>query len=625
MTLLETPPPAGGAAFHEILYAGAIAGVVIGFVGWVVLRERLDKPTFVSRFADWCASWSGLPRWVALPSGLLVGSILLAGFGVWWDVPIHMQNGRDPGPLANPSHYPIFLGILGFTHAGILGIGLARDPLPRRTVRLAPSWRVPMGALVVTAAGAIALVGFPADDFWHRIFGQDVTEWGPTHVMMIGGAVTCILGVPLLLAEAAQVGARAMQGLPGRLLGAAALSACVIPVAFLMEFDLGVPQFPAVTQFVIMGFVATWVFVAVRLWFGPGGALLAGASYLVIHAFLYLTILPLPGVLTARFLLMLPSAVLVELVALLVPPQRRRVPFAVLSGALLGSLGLYGEWLWSKVFMPLPQPLPASALPLMLSAGTLAAIGGGLLATWHVARLEDVADPNPPVPAAVPRQRWLGLAGVGVFVVLMAVFAPPRAGGDDISAGVALDKACDGETRCLAHVTVTLDPADAADDAIWFYSLSWQGRGQATSDAGIPRDPEQDAPGIMRVKLEETGAPGQYRTAQAVPLYGNWKTMLRLHLAPSTMLAVPLYAPDDPAIKGAQGRQVLVHDGDTVRPVLERKFLQRETKDDVPASLYALGYALVIAAWLSLLLFYGWCYNQAAAAAGSPTREKVTV
>ena len=26
--------------------------------------------------------------------------------------------------------------------------------------------------------------------FFHRLFGQDVTEWGPTHVMMIGGAVT---------------------------------------------------------------------------------------------------------------------------------------------------------------------------------------------------------------------------------------------------------------------------------------------------------------------------------------------------------------------------------------------------------------------------------------------------
>jgi hypothetical protein len=264
----------------------------------------------------------------------------------------------------------------------------------------------------------------------------------------------------------------------------------------------------------------------------------------------------------------------------------------------------------------------------MLSAGTLAAIGGGLLASWHVSRLEDVADPDP-APATraapAPRQRWLGLAGVGVFVVLMGVFAPPRGGGDDITGALALDHPCDGTSRCLSRVTVTLTPADAAKDAIWFYSLSWQGRGQASSDAGIPRDPEQHAPGIMRVELEPTGAPGQYRTAQAVPLYGNWKTMLRLHLAPSTMLAFPLYAPDDPAITGPQGRQVLVHDGDEVSPVLERKFLQRETKESVPGWLFALGYAAVISAWLGLLLFYGWCYTQAATAAGSAAREKVTV
>ena len=38
------------------------------------------------------------------------------------------------------------------------------------------------------AGGAFALIGFPLDDVWHRIFGQDVTLWGPTHLMLIGGA-----------------------------------------------------------------------------------------------------------------------------------------------------------------------------------------------------------------------------------------------------------------------------------------------------------------------------------------------------------------------------------------------------------------------------------------------------
>jgi hypothetical protein len=40
----------------------------------------------------------------------------------------------------------------------------------------------------MAGCGMYALLGFPLDDIWHRIFGQDVTLWGPTHLMMIGGA-----------------------------------------------------------------------------------------------------------------------------------------------------------------------------------------------------------------------------------------------------------------------------------------------------------------------------------------------------------------------------------------------------------------------------------------------------
>src|SRR5690349_4683157 len=363
LTTLETEAPsAGGAAFGEILIAAALVGVVMLAFGWVVLRERTGHATLVGRLADKLSTIDGLPRWVGLPMYLLLAALLCAAFGVWWDVPIHMQNGRDEGPLANPSHYFILFGILGFTHAGVLSMGLARDPLPRRTVRLTSNWRVPMGSLVILGAGQIALLGFPADDVWHRLFGQDVTEWGPTHVMMIGGAVTCILGIPLLLAEAYQVGAPGTRTLLGRLRSTLALALCFIPVAFLMEFDLGVPQYPAATQFIIAGFIFTWIATAVRAWFGPGGALFAAGVYLGVHAYLWVTVSLLPDVLTARFLLFVPSAILVELVALVLPPARRALAFALVSAVAVGTLGLYAEWLWSKKFLPYPQPIDAGAL-----------------------------------------------------------------------------------------------------------------------------------------------------------------------------------------------------------------------------------------------------------------------
>ncbi|PWN03799.1 hypothetical protein DJ010_06925 [Nocardioides silvaticus] len=626
-------PPAAGAAFDEIAIAGAMAGVVILFFGWVILRERAGRPTFVSRLADWSADLVQLPRWVALPSALGLVSVLVAGWGVWWDVPIHMQNGRDEGPLANPSHYPIFLGILGFCHAGLLSMGLARDPLPRHTVRLSRTWRVPLGSLVITGAGLIALVGFPADDLWHRLFGQDVTEWGPTHVMMIGGAVTFVLGIPLLLAEAAQVSAPRTSGFIGRLLGALAITVCGIPFAFLMEFDLGVPQFPAVTQFIIFAFLAAWIGCAVRLWLGPGGALLVGAAFWTAHLFLWATIWALPDVLTARWLLLVPSVVIIEVVAAILQPKRtgREIPFVVVSGVLVGSLGMYGEWLWSKFFMPLPQPFDADTLPFLLGVSTIAGLGGGLMAAWMLSRLVLTgSSAAPPEDRPAPR-RWFGLAGLAIFAVLMGVFGVPKApetytgvvGFSDVTTG---GSECAGtEEKCLATVTIRLDDPDVAEDAVWFYALAWQGRPGGDS-TGVPRDPQSDAPGIVRTALEPTGVPGEYRTEHPVPLYGNWKTLLRLHVAPSEMVSFPLYAPDDPAIESSRGRAIVTTDGQQVETVLEREFLQREQREDVPTWAWTVGYIAVIATWLALLLFYGWCYNRAAQpVAPSTTRTKETV
>ncbi len=658
----EPAPTAGGAAFDEILIAGAMVFAVMGFFGYIVLRERQAKTTVVGRLADWAGEISGLPRWAALPIVLCIGSLLTAGFGVWWDVPIHMQNGRDEGPLANPSHYFIFLGILGFLHAGILSMGLARDPLPRRTLRLSESWRVPMGALPMVGAGLIALAGFPADDLWHRLFGQDVTEWGPTHVMMIGGAVTCCLGVPLLLAEAHQVGLAnggpVVRKLPfglsigtgtafGRLLFALAISLCMIPIAFLMEFDLGVPQFPAATQFIIFGFIAAWICTAVRNWYGPGGALIAAALYLVVHTLLFYSIaIPLDDVLTGRFLLFVPSAVIVELAALAFSPRRKPLAFALVSGLLVGSVGMYAEWLWSDYFMPLPKPIDSSALPLMLAAGTVSAVGGGLIGVWHVSRLREVAgDPDDAnaVTVAGSFEGWKrqlpGFVGIGLFFAMMASFAAPSEGDEEISATVEFTQVTDGQTecpgadenaseaaRCEAIVTVTFEPADAVDDAAWFYALAWQGRGPGGKIEDVTRDPVADIPGVVRVAMKSTGEPGQYVSEHPLPLYGQWKTLLRIHKLPRTMVAVPLHAPDDPAIEAAKGREIVTTNGEVVEVTSEKQFLQREVKDDVPGYLWALAYGLVMSSWVILILFFGWCYSSAArgARAQAVDREKVS-
>ncbi|HWJ10749.1 MAG TPA: hypothetical protein VNS46_15330 [Nocardioides sp.] len=672
---VEEAPPAGGAAFDQVLIAFAAFAAIYVPLGIFLLRERDGKSTIIGRLADRVSAVDGLPRWAGLPSYLAILSLISCAFGVYWDVPIHMQNGRDEGPLANPSHFPIMFGIFFFLAAGVISAGLAKDPLPRRTVRLTPKWRVPMGTLVLLGAGMIAAAGFPADDVWHRLFGQDVTEWGPTHVMMIGGAVTCVLAVPLLLAEAAQLGrppARrwtplgllATEGLrlfgrilppvrreapdsvladragwSTRLFMTIVIGLCIIPVGFLMEFDLGVPQFPAATMFIISGFLTAWIFTAGRLFFGPGGALVTWLTYLGVRALIYAITLPVPDIHRAHWLLFLGPALCIELLALVV---RNRGPvFAAVGGLLAGSVGLATEWWWMDFFLPYPLPPETHQMPLMLTVGGIAAAGGGLLG-WSFARhLERIADlPAASAPVrdgmAVPG-RWVGTAGTLAFVVLMAVFAPPTsagevevvkdcagdvcrttyepvAGTDVIKGHVRYDDDCIGTEGCMSVVTVTTDPIDAADDAVWISALAYQGRHRTSGD--VPGD------GMISVAMEPTGRAGEYRSSEALPLHGSWKVLVRLHLAPTTMVSLPVHMPADTAIDGPASGLVQVDD-DTVAAFVHEPFmLQRERKPDVPVWLWTTMYGVVIASWLVLLAFYGWLYAAAAGASGVPARSE---
>ena len=114
----ENSPPAGGAQFGQIVVAGLMFLLVFFPLAIFVLRTRAGKRTLVGRLADWSGELSGLPRWAALPMFVAFLSGMAALIGVYWDVPIHMEIGRDEGPLANPSHYPIYFGLMGISPAG---------------------------------------------------------------------------------------------------------------------------------------------------------------------------------------------------------------------------------------------------------------------------------------------------------------------------------------------------------------------------------------------------------------------------------------------------------------------------------------------------------------------------
>src|SRR3954464_6417212 len=194
--------PAGGAAIGQVILATSIAAVATAGLLWLVTTYRQRRGTPLERLADFSERVSGLPSWAALPAGVAGGSLLIALLGMYWDISLHIDNGRDPGPLANPAHYLILVGLYGVFASGVLAIALPKERPGKAAVRIRHDWYAPVGGLLIAACGAFALLGFPLDDMWHRLFGQDVTLWGPTHLMLIGGAALATLGGMILVGEA---------------------------------------------------------------------------------------------------------------------------------------------------------------------------------------------------------------------------------------------------------------------------------------------------------------------------------------------------------------------------------------------------------------------------------------
>src|SRR5688500_11450332 len=206
--------PAGGPAIAEVV--GATAGATVTTLGLLGLRfaHRTGRTQLLAGLASFSQRVSGLPGWAALPVGLATGSLITAVFGMYWDISLHIDEGRDAGPLANPAHYFILFGLFGIFAAGFLAMILPRERTGPTAIRVQEGWYAPLGGVLVLACGAFSLIGFPLDDVWHRLFGQDVTLWGPTHLMLIGGASMTLVGLTVLLIEGRR--ANAATGQPDR-------------------------------------------------------------------------------------------------------------------------------------------------------------------------------------------------------------------------------------------------------------------------------------------------------------------------------------------------------------------------------------------------------------------------
>src|SRR3954452_7413253 len=343
--------PAGGAALGEVFLATAIgAGLTVVLLGLVYLH-RTRRSNILTRIGNRLGKATGVPAWVALPTVLTTASLLCALFGMLWDISLHIGVGRDEGPLANPAHYFILFGLFGVFAGGIFACAMPLDEEPGpAALRFIRGWDVPVGGVLLTGAGFYALLGFPLDDVWHRLFGQDVTLWGPTHLMLITGAGLSIIGLLILEQEghgglSTDDGDKKVGQLTRFVRQASAMGGLLLGLSvFQGEYDFDVEQFRLVLAPLMIAGAAGLALVAARMFIGRGGALAAVAFFLVIRGVIALIVGPVLGEVTPTFPLYLGSAILVELLALSVPLLRRPLAFGGVAGVLIGTVGCATEY-----------------------------------------------------------------------------------------------------------------------------------------------------------------------------------------------------------------------------------------------------------------------------------------
>jgi hypothetical protein len=571
-------PPAGGGELGQVIGGTIGAMIVTAVMFYLVLGHRSGRVKLLKRLGVFSERVAGLPPWSALPLGVLSGALLIAVFGMYWDIATHLDAGRDPGPFANAAHYFILVGLFGVFFAGLLAVFLPTEKPGASALPLPGGLQAPLGGVLILVCSGVALAGFPLDDIWHRIFGQDVTLWGPTHLLLFGGASLSTLGGMILLMEGA---AAAREVRPERATRTVRVNQVLLGGAFLIglstfqgEFDYAVPQFRLVFHPILLMLASSIALVAVRIWAGRGAALGAAAFFILVRGILSLLVSPLFGHTTLHFPLYLAEAAVVELVALRVG-RDKPLTLGLLAGVGIGTIGLAAEWAWSYLWWTIEWP--SSMLVEGIVCGFATAVAGGVLGAF-IGRALAAPEITPP---AVPR---FALPAALAVLIAVVAYATPISSGDPVRAQVTLTDAKPPPNREV-QAQIKLTPPDAADDAYWFVSTGWQGEeGRSVVD-----------------KLKEV-SPGVYRTTMPLPVHGNWKSTLRLHKG-FAIQGLAVYFPPDKAIpvKGIPAEKSFT------RPFQrDKKLLQREQKPGVSPVLSVVAYLVVLFIFIGLYGSMGW-------------------
>ena len=552
--------------------AGSARGIAVPLARMASSLRRISHMPAYAIGGIWASTWS----------------LVVAALGFYWDVAWHIDFGRDQQLFTVP-HTLILLGLFGILGSGLLSIALATVERADTGWRLR-GLRVPYAAVPMTLLGLGAVAGFPLDDIWHRNYGIDVTMWGPTHLMMIGGGALAGMAAWLLYAEAGHNAGtpRVRRDLNRAMAGNLLVSLSV----FQLEFDLGVPQWQALFQPMLIALACGAAIVCARVALGRGWALIVAVNFLVYRAVIALVVGPGLGHTMPRFPLYLGSALLVE--AVFTVGERRRVRplrLALLAGALIGTAGLATEWgfshLWGR------QPWQLSLFPGIGAAAAIAVCAAVL--GYAMGRV--LSHRSAGVPAA-------GLLAAGVAVVGLLAIALPRTGAaatadirtTTVGAAVpAIDRNGQVTVEQNVLVDVRINPPDAADGADIFRVVAWQGGG------------------LHIVPLAEVG-PGHWTAGETIPTGGTWKDLVYL----SSRDRIEAAAVSFPADHEYQQAAVPLVAQRTQPMLPASQWLMRESHGGAawPAILAYTGLLSMVLLWVTMLAVAFWAISGKSAGRG---------
>ena len=538
--------------------------VVLGLAMWGYangdIEDRNPITAFFRSISHSLNRLTGLPGWCMAGALTALMSAGIAAFGLYWDVAWHIDFGRDK-ELFTPSHTLILIGLNGLVFAAIIAVIFATLDRSEGAGTGGRALRIPWSALVLGALGLGSAAAFPLDELWHQSYGVDVTLWSPTHLQLIAGGALSPIAIWLMIREGRRE-AGAAPNMLGKGIEALSFGAILTGLAtYQGEFDFGVPQFQVLYHPLLIAAAGGLALVAARAAIGTGGALLAVANFLGLRLVLGALVGGALNHSYPRFPLYLAAAVAVEVAAWWLGTEQR-VRFALVSGALVGTVGVAAELAW--VELSGWGSVRSTGLPVAVVLSVVAATAAALLG---------VALVQGAVPSAEPKVQPMLLACAGLALVAVLAAPLPRNVGD-VGAVITLDR-LEGE----ATVTVQLEPATAAQDATQFGVIAWQGGGRVLAE------------------LDEVG-PGRYVSTRPIPINGEWKSLVALQRGDEVM-AAPIYLPADPEIGASaipaqlERREAFTRNTD---------ILLREAKEGPawPALLSYTGVAVILAIWVAM-------------------------